>query len=171
MNKDHLLVSALLFGMLMALLLQPSIFGGRNAVLFAEDDEPQESGDSTVQESAETEKDEAGASEAPKTYSCPKCGFTTEEAGDCPGCNLSLSEGRSESGGDSAVSTDESGKTSARSGDDSAEISDNGAKANSGGDSASVSSDGSIQAQTSDGQSVEINGGNVNVNAGGSAGE
>ncbi len=46
-----------------------------------------------------------------KTYSCPKCGYSSDGPGDCPACNVSLTEGSSggdttsETGGDSSSPT------------------------------------------------------------------
>lgn len=63
---------------------------------------------STENEGSTTENSETPSGEQPpeenKVYSCPKCGFTSDGPGDCPACNVSLTEGSSETpseGGDS----------------------------------------------------------------------
>jgi len=59
---------------------------------------------------------EAGSEEKPpednKVYTCPKCGYTSDGPGDCPACNVSLTEGSSETSSDSGnTGSDETSET------------------------------------------------------------
>ncbi len=59
--------------------------------------------DSGDKEGGEEEKAEEG-----KTYVCPQCGYSSDEPGDCPGCNVPLveeKEGGSETEGSSGTDT------------------------------------------------------------------
>jgi hypothetical protein len=171
-----------------------SFLGSSPFLLFAEDDEQQNDdqlsrdtndenpapdetndeegdGDRTIVNEEEDGGEAEGAAEredmeeVAKTFSCPKCGYSSDEAGDCPACNMSLAEenvsadsdsnevrGRSSvSDGDSSVSTDSDGNIDAVSG----------------GNSTKVGADGSVSAGDGQGNSVNIHTGGIDINTGG----
>jgi|GEM_PF-2533913 len=70
-----------------------------------------------------------------KIYSCPKCGYSSDGPGDCPACNISLTEGSA--GGD--TTSEMGGDSSAPTGDDSSG-SDSGSSETSSSDSGSSDS-------------------------------
>ncbi|RCK81275.1 MAG: hypothetical protein OZSIB_2144 [Candidatus Ozemobacter sibiricus] len=108
-----------------------------------------------LQGEPDEETDEKDAEEE-LTYICPTCGFTSDEAGNCPACKIPLVEVASASG--AQVST-KNGLT-ATAGDNQATIDASGnIKARSGGSSAGVSTDGAVRADDGKGNAVEVDGG------------
>ena len=72
-----------------------------------------DSGDSSeVKDTDDSESTGDGTSEEGKTYVCPKCGYSDSEPGNCPGCNVSLTEQKEGSSGGSSGETDSSSEGS-----------------------------------------------------------
>ncbi|NLI76442.1 MAG: hypothetical protein GX442_08375 [Candidatus Riflebacteria bacterium] len=136
--------------------------GGDESVADEKPDDPAGEEAATVNEDADEEDDAEENGEAGKTFTCSRCGFSTDQAGDCPACNLPLTEVAAGS-----VET-KGGAVRAESGEDRAEIeADGDVKAVSGKKSAEVSSDGSVNADDGTGNSVNIKaGGQVDLKSG-----
>lgn len=102
------------------------------------------------------EEHDEGTSDEEVTYACPTCGYTSDEAGNCPGCNIALVEVKAKGG--ARVSTKNG--LEAGSGDNQATIDPSGnIDARSGGSSAGVSADGSVRANDGKGNPVDVNSG------------
>lgn len=136
--------------------------GEEEGVTDGKQDDPAGDDAATVDEDGDEEQDADKGGEEGKTYTCSRCGFSTDEPGDCPACNLPLTEAAAGS-----VEMD-GGAVRADSGEDHAEIdADGDVKAVSGKKSAEVSSDGSVHADDGTGNSVNIKaGGEVDLKSG-----
>lgn len=122
-----------LINVVLAVVLLIGLYGYYNAG-FAEDEpsndqeqsensgtttESESSGSENTEQAAETSSDEQPPAEN-KVYSCPKCGYTSDGPGDCPACNISLTEGSSEgSGSGSDEASETGGDSTAPTGDES----------------------------------------------------
>ncbi|HEY9070474.1 MAG TPA: hypothetical protein VIV61_09450 [Candidatus Ozemobacteraceae bacterium] len=114
-----------LIHLVLAVVLMCGVYG-QFAAVFAQEDtsgegqsQQENAGEGTVPEAPPEEA--ANTNEAPpsdeqppaenKVFSCSKCGYTSDGAGDCPACNIPLTEGTppsddtSSTGGDSTEPT------------------------------------------------------------------
>ncbi|HOT28593.1 MAG TPA: hypothetical protein PLU72_10410 [Candidatus Ozemobacteraceae bacterium] len=112
-----------LINVVLAVALLVGLYGYYNPG-FAEDEASNGQEQSVNEGSGEPSGESPSSEEQPpdenKVYACPKCGFTSDGPGDCPACNISLTEGSSgsgESGSDEASET--GGDTTAPTGDES----------------------------------------------------
>ncbi len=136
--------------------------GAEEGLTDEKQDDSAADGAGTKDDEAEEEEDAGQSGVEGKTFVCSRCGFTSDEAGDCPACNLPLTEvaaGSVETAG---------GAVRADAGDDHAEVDAGGdVKAVSGKKAAEVSPDGSVHTDDGTGNSVNIKaGGQVDLKSG-----
>lgn len=98
-----------LINVVLAVVLLVGLYGYYNPG-FAED-EPSSGQEQSENEGSGEPSGETPSNEQPpdenKVYACPKCGFTSDGPGDCPACNISLTESSSDSSSGSGESGSE----------------------------------------------------------------